>query len=146
MKSLKKLMIITLCFILCFTGTTVTANAAAENSADPCYDYTRQASSGLIINSSGKATVSISCTGLNSSVTKITSETCLQRKFGLIWIKANIGTTNNVWTYTANDYLLVTSHSANLSKKGTYRAKTVFTVYKGTSSEKVTIYSLTAEY
>lgn len=141
----KRIMLFIICLILCFTGTNIIANAA-DSIVQPYYNYTRQATSNLHINSSGKADVTISCTGLSTNVTKIKSETCLQRKVGLIWIKTDIGTANNVWTSTAYDYILVASHSANLSKKGTYRAKTVFTVYQGSNSEKVTIYSLTDEY
>lgn len=144
MKKVKKVMIFIICFILCFTGNAFMANAA-DNDIQPYYDYTRQTSSNLYINSSGKADVSISCTGY-SGVTKITSETCLQRKVGLIWIKADIGTTNNVWTYSVNKDLLATSHSAKLSKTGTYRAKTVFTVYKSSNSEKITVYSQSDKY
>lgn len=144
MKKAKKIMLFVICFILCFAGTNILANAG-DNGVQPYYDYTMQTSSNLYISSSGKAEVSIGCTGF-SSVTKITSETCLQRKFGLIWIKADIGTTNNVWTYSVNKDFLATLHSAKLSKKGTYRAKTVFTVYKGSNYEKITVYSLNDEY
>ncbi len=147
MNNVKRIMTFIICFIFCFTGTNIVADAATNNNvAQPYYDYTRQATSNLHISSSGKADVSISCTGLNTNVTKITSETCLQRKVGLIWIKADIGTANDVWTYTVYKYILAKSHSTNLSKTGKYRAKTVFTVYQGTNSEKVTIYSGTDTY
>ncbi len=120
---------------------------ASEYDIMPYYDYTRQASSSLSINSSGKATVSISCTGISGKVSKITAETCLQRKVGLIWVKVDIGTTNNVWTDSTTNYYLNSSHSTTVSKSGTYRAKTVFKVYNtSTKSESITIYSNTVEY
>lgn len=145
MATLKKTFCMLLCVITCFFSFSISAQAA-ESDISPCYDYTRQTSSALGISNSGKATVSIGCTGLNSSVSKIKAETCLQRKVGLIWVKADIGTTNNVWTDTTTNYYLNASHSATLSKSGTYRAKTIFTVYCGSNSEKITVYSGTSTY
>lgn len=120
---------------------------ASSGDIMPYYDYTRQATSNLSISSAGKATISIGCTGISGKVSKISAETCLQRKVGLIWVKVDIGKTNNVWTSSTTNYYLNASYSTTLSQKGTYRAKTIFTVYNTSSkSEKVTIYSNTVSY
>lgn len=148
MSVLKKSFCILLCFIISLCSFGITASAASEdnNVAVPYYDYTRYASSAFGIESNGEATVSIGCMGLDDTVTKITAETCIQKKFGLIWIKTDIGTTNNVWTDSSSKHYLNASHSVILKNSGTYRAKTVFKVYKGTNYETVTIYSGTAKF
>lgn len=120
---------------------------ASDYGITPYYDYTRQVTSNLAISSSGKATISIGCTGISGKVSKITAETCLQRKVGLIWVKVDIGRTNNVWTSSTTNYYLNTSYSTTLSKSGTYRAKTVFTVYNTSSkSENISIESSSVSY
>lgn len=143
MSTLKKTFCVALCLMTCLFSFSLPAEAA-ESDIMPVYDYTDFVTSTFGISGS-KATVSISCSG-SSGVTKITAQTCLQKKFGLIWVKCDIGTANNVWTDSTTKEYLNASHSAMLTESGTYRAKTVFTVYSGSNSEKVTIYSGTDKY
>lgn len=135
-----------MCVLSCLLIFPIVAQAAETDTAMPLYDYTRQASSALAINN-GKATVSISCTGIKGQASKIEAETCLQRKVGLVWVKVDIGQTNNVWIDKSSTYYLNASHTANINKSGKYRAKTVFTVFNNSNnSEKVTIYSNEVDY
>ncbi|MFR5876640.1 MAG: hypothetical protein ACLUFN_09155 [Eubacterium sp.] len=136
------------CFFLCLLiglfGFSTTTEAAVSG-ITPYYDYTMFTSSGLNITSSGRADVSIVCSGM-SNCTKISAETCLQRKVGIIWVKVNIGVSGNIWTSSTTSQDLAKTYSAMLSKSGTYRAKTIFTVYSGSKSEKITLYSGTDTY
>lgn len=144
MTKMKKSFCFFLCLLIGLFGFSTTTEAAVSG-ITPYYDYTMMASSDLYISSSGKATVAISCCGM-SNCTKISAETCLQRKVGIIWVKVNIGVSGNIWTSSTTSRDLNTSYSAMLSKSGTYRAKTIFTVYSGSKSEKITLYSGTDTY
>lgn len=143
---LKKFICPLLCVICCLLVFPTTVQAA-ESDVMPLYDYTRQASAALSINSNGKATLSISCTGIKGEASKINAETCLQRKVGLIWVKVDIGMTDNIWKDNSSTYYLNASHSTTVNKSDKYRTKTVFTVFNNSNkSEKVTIYSNEVEY
>ncbi len=148
MKKTISLLSVAMAFIMCLFGnaTSVLAFDDPGNTVTPYYDYTQYVTSNLNITSSGRATVTIHCSGASSSVTKIKAETCIQRKVGIIWVKTDIGTSDDYWYDTANSVVLNASHSAQLSKSATYRAKTVFTVYTANDSEKITMYSGTDSY
>lgn len=149
MKKAVSLLSVFMALIMCLFGN-ATAVSASENAPDdtvtPYYDYTQYVTSNLNITSSGRATVTIHCSGVSSSVKKIKAETCIQRKVGIIWVKTDIGTSDDYWYDTSNSVVLNASHSVQLSKSATYRAKTVFTVYTSSDSEKITMYSGTDSY
>ncbi|MDR1690059.1 MAG: hypothetical protein LBS21_15865 [Clostridiales bacterium] len=97
------------------------------------YNYTSSVSSALTI--SGKTAYCNSrATGM-SMVTKIAGVQYLQKKglFGL-WSTVENGT----WTKTVNTNLIEMNNNqkSNL-ESGTYRVRTVFTVYSGNNSEEV---------
>lgn len=145
-KALKSVSVI-ICLIACLFGNNLIAHASTEDMVTPYYDYAQYVSVGLGISSNGKASVSIHCSGISTSVKKITAETCIQRKVGLIWVKQDIGTTNDVWNDSKNGFALNASHSAQLNKSGDYRAKTVFHLYDSSGkSEKITAYSNVVNY
>lgn len=136
-----------LCLVMCFCSTALNVQAEEDYGIMPLYSYTHNASSNISITSAGKATAAVYCMGYNGEVKKISAKTCIQKKFGLIWTKVNIGTSDNYWYDTTTDYSLATSHSVNLSSSGTYRAKTTYTVY-GTDggTEQITVNSSSATY
>lgn len=107
---------------------TMTFPAAAikvpGNEVSPCYNNTNVANVSLYISSSGFATVSINCNGISGVTTKIVAETKLERKFGLLWLDVDSAT----WTDTVFGNVLRKSHTFQLNKNATYRAKTKFTV------------------
>ncbi|HHW94922.1 MAG TPA: hypothetical protein GX736_03200 [Mogibacterium sp.] len=80
------------------------------------------------------ATVVCSVRDLKQSATKITTRLYFQKYSGGKWV--NI--TN--WSKSANGAKLTLRKSKTV-KSGKYRAKSVTTIYKGGSSEKVTQYS-----
>lgn len=148
MTKMKRRIALLLTLLIALSNTTIIALAAQSDDTGimPLYTYTHNASSSLGI-SNGKATAVVYCRGYSGSTKKITAETCIQKKFGLIWIKVDIGTSDNYWHDSTSNYYLSTSHSVSLSDSGTYRAKTEYVV-TGTDggSETITVHSSEIKY
>lgn len=113
--------------------------SAAEKIPDvsPEYLYTYTCSSTLTT-SGTTATCKSTAKGYYNETTKIVFKQTLQKK------NSSGGwndVTNATWTSTVYNYQgSTTNHKYSLSS-GTYRLKTVFTVYAGTSYETITKYS-----
>lgn len=116
------MLIITILSSLC--GVTVCAVEAR-------YSYTTSATSTLYI-SSGTAACKSKARG-KASATKIEAVQYLEKKSGGKWYVVTDGT----WTDSVNDSLLIVSNNKSGLTSGTYRVRTVFTVYSGSKSEKV---------
>lgn len=130
-----------LCFMLTFMlsmSAFATMSVSAYNDLDtvitdivqPRYSYTSSVSTDLYINN-GKAACTSTVTGM-STVTKIVATQYLEKKtlFGG-WKEVDH------WDKTVNgDYLYMCNSKDNLSS-GTYRVRTVATVYSGTDYEIV---------
>ncbi len=95
------------------------------------YAYTNSATSSLSISGS-KATCRSVAQG-NSTVTKISGTQYLEIKNSDKWETVKDCTWNGS---TESNYLLLSNSKSNLDS-GTYRLRTVFTVYSGTNSETV---------
>lgn len=117
---------------LCSAGITTSAyNNNYVNEISPYYLYTYQAKSTLEI--SGKsATCKSSLTGM-TSVTKISATQYLEKKNGTKWETISGGT----WSDSVNSSSLTMSNSKSNLSSGTYRLRTVFTVYCGNNYETV---------
>ncbi len=123
---MKKIIALLLAVITFICSMSVIAYAAASNDdlVAPCYNNTLTANLIFSINSSGKATVTVHCTGVSGVTTKIVAETKIQKKFGIIWI--NVSGAN--WTDTVNGTAFSKTHTHQFEDNGTYRAKTTITV------------------
>lgn len=106
--------------------------AYAINIANPCYLYTSSASSTLTI-SSKTANCESFLNGYRSTTTKIKATQYLEKKNGSNWNTVSGGT----WSDTQNGSSFSMCNSMSNLESGTYRLKTVFTVYSGTKSETV---------
>ena len=91
---------------------------------EPRWNNTATAFTALTINNSGKATISYNCAGIGNITTSIVAETKLERKWGILWLDVD----GAEWTVTTNSGVLSMDHYFQLSKTGTYRATTEFTV------------------
>ena len=120
------MLIITILSSLC--GVTVCAVEAR-------YSYTTTATSTLYI-SSNTAYCKSKARG-KTTATKIEAVQYLEKKSGSKWYVVTDGT----WTDSVNDSLLIVSNNKSGLTSGTYRVRTVFTVYSGSDSEKVTAIS-----
>ena len=95
------------------------------------YAYAASVSSRLSI--SGQTATCISTAVGNSTVTKITAVQYLEKKSGSKWYSV----TDEPWSASANNYTLTVSNSKSSLSSGTYRLRTVFTVYSGSDSETI---------
>ena len=121
---MKRIMALLLAVLLIFSilGSTVLGVVAA--SIEPRWNNTNSANVSLTINDTGRATVSVTCIGMGGVTTKITAETKLERKWGLLWLDVD----GAEWTDTTTSSILSVNHYAQLSKKATYRATTEYAV------------------
>lgn len=126
-------LVLTVLTIISLVGITAVA-------VEPRWNNAASASAVLSINNNGKATVVLDCAGIPNVTTTIAAETKLERKWGILWLDVD----GAEWTDTINYMILSTSHTFQLSKTGTYRATTKFTV-SGTGGSNDSI-KVTSEY
>ncbi len=110
------------------------ATVSEESQVQPRWSYTNIAYTGLSISSSGTATCSADAEGYYGTTTKIHIKMTLQKYTVLWWSKVE------TWEGTFNNYYGLMGETAQVGS-GTYRLKTVFTVYSGSSSEEITLTS-----
>lgn len=101
----------------------------------PAYSYTRECSSDLSI-SGTTATCKSSATGYYNTTTEISVQQYLQKKNSSNKWEDVCSWHDTIYNYSGS----VTNKESSLSS-GTYRLKTVFTVYAGTASETIYAYS-----
>ncbi len=119
------------------------AAVAPEYEVAPCYNNTTSAGVSLIITDSGTANVILKLRGTLGVTEKIVAETKLQRKVGLIWVTVS----GAEWTDTLHAYYMDKTHSVQLTKTGTYRAKTTYTVSgSGGADDDIVVTSPTDTY
>ncbi len=103
---------------------------------EPRWNNAASASVVLDISNSGLANIAIDCTGISGVVSNIVAETKLERKWGILWLDVD----GAEWTDTSSKVYLSTGHTFQLSKTGTYRATTKFTVSgTGGSNDSITV-------
>lgn len=134
----KKIAALALAFAMLFASTgNVVSAADSDYGVAPAYSYTYSCSSALSVSGS-TATCTSSAYGKSGTTTKIAIYQVLQKK-----------TSSGSWTSAGSWQKTVSSSSANVvnSKSGlssgTYRLYTIFTVYAGSSYEKIEKYSST---
>lgn len=119
--------------ILCLTivpFSPVSAAVADGNEIMPLYNNTASVTTTMNINSSGKMTISYQYSGYPSTTTKAVITTYIEKRtLGLFWKRVDIGTTNDQWVDTINDYRYTGSRTYQLSSSGTYRVTVVYKIY-----------------
>ena len=120
--------IISVILVLTLFSGVFALNASAE-SVQPRLNNTISTSTSFHINdSTGKATITMSCSG-NSDFTRVNIVSYIQKKtLGLFWTRAETGTNNNEWKDSSNKNPYSTTRSITLSSTGTYRAVVTYTV------------------
>ncbi len=108
----------------------VSASAATQEEVTPYFNNTLSTTTAMNISSSGKMTISYQYSGYSSITTKAVITTYIEKKtLGLFWTRVDIGTTDNQWVDTINDYRYTGSRSYQLSSSGTYRVTVVYKIY-----------------
>lgn len=121
---MKKTIALLLAILSIFSILGSTAFGVVAAGVEPRWNNTNSATVSLVIDDAGEATIALVCVGKGGVTTKITAETKLERKWGLLWLDVD----GAEWTDTASTYYLSKSHYVQLSKKATYRATTEYTV------------------
>ena len=114
-------------------------SAAQPDTVTPCYTNAKSLSAYLMIDSSGSAQVTISCTA-NANVTQVYVATYLEKKVNGAWTWVDIPSPNDVWSYSTTSRKFTKQYSAQLSGSGEYRAVATFTLTAATR-ETVSVYS-----
>lgn len=105
---------------------------------EPRWNNANSAMVALSISNSGEATITSNCVGISNTTTSIIAETKLERKWGILWLDVD----GAEWTDSVTGVFLSKTHTAQLSKTGTYRATTKFTVSgSGGSSDSIKVTS-----
>lgn len=147
----KKILAVIMCVILtCGMGTianaqdvlsdndVVISSENEESKIQPRYDYTGKISCSLN-NSNGKAQCVASVIGYTGTTTKVVIKMTLQKKTLLWWSKVQ------EWSSTTNSYTAAMSKTVSV-ESGNHRVKLEATVYSGSNSEEITIYSKTYDF
>ena len=127
----KKFLTIVCVVVALFFGIT---RVSAET-VSPYSLYTKTTSSDLSVSGS-TATCESEAVGYSGTTTKIVMNQTLQKK-------SFFGSWNEVasWSEIDTGYHGYASNTKSSLSGGTYRLKTVFTVYAGSNSEEITVYS-----
>lgn len=117
----------------------VSAAAVTQEEVMPLYNNTASVTTAMNINSSGKMTISYQYSGYPSTTTKAVITTYIEKKtLGLFWSRVDIGTTDDQWVDTINDYRYTGSRTYQLSSSGTYRVTVVYKIYgSGGSADEI---------
>lgn len=127
--------------IVLLLATAVPAFAAVPEVAVPYYANTSQANVSFVISDNGEASWTIMCIG-KSSCTGIDAITYLEYQVGSSWMRVDIGTVNEEYTYSTTASRFVQNNKTTLLTPGTYRAVVEFTVYGTQETETITLWNL----
>ncbi len=128
---MKRFTALMLCLVTFITAT-ITVYA---DGIQPYYNNVNSVTTSFSISSSGKATVNNTYSGITGTTKNVKITTKVQKKYGLIWITVSGGS----WTDTSTATNFSKSHSVQLSKTGTYRARVEFKISgTGGSDDKIT--------
>ena len=128
---MKRFTALMLCLVTFITAT-ITVYA---DGIQPYYNNVNIVTTSFSISSSGKATVNNTYSGITGTTKNVKITTKVQKKYGLIWITVSGGS----WTDTSTATNFSKSHSVQLSKTGTYRARVEFKISgTGGSDDKIT--------
>lgn len=121
-------------FLIALTIFSVLSFSVSATGVESRWNNTASTIVSLYINSNGKASVTSNCVGITGITTGITAETKIERKWGLLWLDVD----GAEWTDTTTAKNLTATHEIQLTKTGTYRATTKFTVSgSGGSSDSI---------
>ncbi len=132
--------IISVLLIMClFVVPLSPVSAATEEGVMPRYNNVASVTASISINDSGKLTITYKYGGSPEITTKAVITTYIEKKFlGLFWKRVDIGTTDNKWVDTINDYRYTGSRIHQLSSSGTYRVTVVYKIYgSGGSADEI---------
>lgn len=135
MKKVVSLVLAAVMLVVCTLPTNATTSKVPPETMR--YVNIANATVSLTVNSSGSATIILKASG-EANVTSIKATTYLEQKVGSSWMRVNLGTSSNTWTYTVNSKSLTKSYTKQLSANEEYRAVVTYTMVSSTTTESVT--------
>ena len=115
--------------------------------ATPYYNNTVSTDTGMLIDDNGLLTIAYGYMGIPSKTTHAVITTYVEKRFlGVFWSRVDIGTTDNQWVDTINNYYYDGGRDYQLSKSGTYRVKVTYTIYGSGGAADVVEYEGTDSY
>lgn len=139
-KTVKKMLaaILTLCLAIVPICSVSFSAATSQNEIMPLYNNVNTATANLDVTDSGKLTINYTYAGFSGVTTKAVITTYIEKKtLGLFWTRVDIGTTDDEWVDTINNYRYTGSRTHQLSSSGTYRVTVNFKIYGSGGSADV---------
>ncbi len=131
--------VLVLCLLIVPFCSISAAAAIPKDEITPLYNNVSNATANLGISDNGKMTINYSYVGSSGITTKAVITTYIEKKvLGLFWTRVDIGTTNDEWVDTINNYKYTGSRTHQLSSSGTYRVTIKFKIYgTGGSADEI---------
>ena len=96
----------------------------------PLYNNVVVTACSMNISDSGMMIISYMYSGYEGVTSKAVITTYIEKKvLGLFWQRVDIGTINNVWSKTINEFMYTGSRYYQLSSTGTYRVNVKYEIY-----------------
>lgn len=131
-----------LSFILIICMVTVSLSTAKiyGNEITPRYNNVLTADATTTVADNGTLSIKYHYSGISGTTSKAVITTYIEKQFlFFFWTKVDIGTTNNEWIQTVNNYRYTGTRTFTLPSNGTYRTTVIYEVYgSGGSSDKIT--------
>lgn len=113
----------------------------------PYYNNTFSTDTCMAIDDNGVMTIAYGYFGYSSKTTHAVITTYIEKRFlGVFWSRVDIGTADNQWVDTINNYHYDGERHYQLSKSGTYRVKVTYTIYGTGGAADVVDYEATDSY
>ncbi len=126
-KQLKKLLSLTL--LICMVTAMLSPANVYGSEITPRYNNVLRATMNTTVNSSGTMTINYYYSGISGTTSKAVITTYIEKQFlFFFWTKVDIGTTNNEWTQTVNNYIYTGTRTFKLPSTGTYRTTVIYEV------------------
>lgn len=137
-KNMKKL--IPLSLVICLLTMALSTTKIYGNEITPRYNNVSSATMNTSVTSNGTLTINYKYSGSSSITTKAIITTYIEKQFlGIFWTRVDIGTTNNEWVQTVNNYKYNGSRTFSLPSSGTYRTTVTYKIYgTGGSADEIT--------
>ena len=137
-KHIKKLISLTL--FICMLTATISTTTFYGNEITPRYNNVLKANVTTTVNNNGTLNINYNYTGISGTTSKAVITTYIEKQFLFIfWTRVDIGTTNNEWSQTVNNYRQTGTRTFSLPSTGTYRTTVIYKVYgSGGSADTIT--------
>lgn len=137
-KKLKKLLSFTL--LICMVTVSLSSTKVYGSEIMPRYNNVYNATSTSSVNDNGTLTIKYYYSGISGTTSKAIITTYIEKQFlFFFWTRVDIGTSNNEWTQTVNNYKYSGSRTFSLPSTGTYRTTVIYEVYgSGGSADTIT--------